>query len=124
MLLRKIVGFCVGFLLSFGAIVATCVAMRVVIHGPAPIFVSIAIGLVTSRIFVDPQRLTMPIRGLWWAAEPGLRLCLLLSVVWMVLAYVFQDRWWTDYQIILLPPLALLALYFGYRYLVRGADTD
>ena len=132
-MLRRILGFAVGFCGTLALIFAILVALDA---PPRPghliMLVAVAVGTLTSRLFIDPQGAAsavslkfQPVREKWWRLEVGLRLCLVVGLIWAIGAYVLQiDRWQPDLKLVFVPPVALIALYFAYQKLVRGQQNS
>jgi|GEM_PF-1555155 hypothetical protein len=131
-MLRRILGFSVGFFATLALIVLIVEALGASkaagALGPLIIPLAGAIGMRTARWFASPKEITSgvtlnlrPLRDRWWRLEEGLRLCIVVGAIWAIGAYVLQiDRWQPDLKLVFVPPIALVALYFAYQKLVKG----
>ncbi|WP_185245149.1 hypothetical protein [Citrifermentans bremense] len=133
-MLRKVVGFLVGFVGSFVLIVVVVSAISVKPMGPGWLFLMVGAGVWCSRLFARPKEVVaasiekvsestsrprMVVSRVWWSLDPKLRLALVASTVWIVAAYSIQDDYERNVKVVLLPALAVIAFYFGHRFLVQ-----
>lgn len=62
------------------------------------------------------------VREGWWQASYGFRLTVFAGAVWLIGAFLLQDSYDRQWSTIVVPPLAALAVYFGYRMFVDGGE--
>ena len=75
-------------------------------------------GLFTAQLFCRSQEIKENTAAKWFSASSHTRLVLLLSAIWVIVAYLAQDDYDREEKWIILPVLAIWALGLGYRYLV------
>jgi hypothetical protein len=71
---------------------------------------ALAIITLTAMVFLRRRR------AYWWNIDRSVRLALVVGAVWAVTFFLLLDE--ANLKIVLLPPLALIALSFAYRHLV------
>lgn len=59
-------------------------------------------------------------RSAWWAADYGFRLSIFIGVLWIIGAYIWQERYSRDLGVVFTPPIVLIMAYFAYRKFVIG----
>jgi hypothetical protein len=125
-MLKKVIAFLVGLSGAFAALIAIAGALHIQPRGPFWLFLCIAAGLVATRFVSNPRghleaasNVAQPIVKGWWALNPRLRLVILVSLVWAAAAFLIQDQDERNLKWVLIPPLALLALHFGERLMVK-----
>jgi hypothetical protein len=135
-MMRKFLGFIAGFVATLLIIAFVFSAMGLSPRGPFWVFICIAGGWVGSKFVSNPRgaveaatdvvtEKAQPAIKRWWALDERLRLVLVASAIWMVASFVMQDRWEREMGIVLIPPLALIALHIAERKLVRKKpETD
>ncbi|MGH6648209.1 hypothetical protein [Aquabacterium sp.] len=60
----------------------------------------------------------------WFSLKPLARLLFLVSAVWMLLAYFVQSGETPRMGIVVMPAMALWALYFGFKHLVIAKPDE
>ncbi|MBU5612313.1 hypothetical protein [Geomonas azotofigens] len=127
---RRVVGFLIGFLGSLVLFALATAALNVAPRGPGWVFIMIGIGAWFSRLFSNPKKVIADsvdkvsgpreaVSNVWWSFEPKLRLALVVSAVWIVASFSIQDEYERNVKVILLPAFAVIAFYFGHRFLVQ-----
>jgi len=135
MFLRKVAGFLFGFVGSFMLLVLASSFTGLRPIGPGWFLLMMSVGGLTLKFFVAPRKsievsvekvskaTEVPrerIRTSWWLIDPRLRLLIVTSVVWMMVAYFIQDEYETNLKVVYLPVIGLFTFYFGNRIFVQG----
>ncbi|MEA5112545.1 MAG: hypothetical protein VB050_00805 [Geobacteraceae bacterium] len=134
-MLRKIVGFLVGFIGSFLLLVVIFHNLEIrPVGGPLWLMPMVAAGAAVARLFSHPRSVIassvvrvsnstagfrVGAKNIWWSFDSKFRLVVVISVVWILTAYLIQDSYDMNYKIIWLPAFAFMALYVGLRFLVE-----
>lgn len=125
-MLKKIIGFVLGFVVALAALIAVAGAMHVMPRGPVWVLLCVAVGLFGARVAASPRQhvegaieTLKPAARHWWALSPRLRLALVVGGVWALAAYFIQDEYERNLKAVFIPPLALLALHFGEEMIVK-----
>lgn len=121
-MLKKVVGFILGFLGCIFLMAFVFSGSGIYPKGPLLLFVAIGAGVFVAKLADRPKATiegaSRPLRTSWWRLDQRLRMCFLTSLIWGIGAYSFQDTYDRDLRWVFVPPLCLMALYFGHRYLV------
>lgn len=54
----------------------------------------------------------------WWKADYGFRFSVFIGFIWMVGSYFLQNKNYRDLEIVILPPIALIIVFAGYKKFV------
>lgn len=130
-MLRKVVGFIVGFAAAFLLFAMFAQANHLRPRGAGWIFLFIAVGTFTASLASRPKETVQPaLDGLapvakrWWSLDKRLRLVLITGSVWMVAAFVLQDSYDRSMGWVLVPPIGLAVLHFAERFLVNPKQVS
>lgn len=126
-MLRKIVGFVLGFGAGFGLLILLAYATHFIPRGAGWLMFLVLCGMGGAAFasspakYVDDARTAVVKRAnLWWSLSPRLRLILVVSVIWVVASYLMQEEYEEDFRIVFFPPLALIVFHFAEKLLVKG----
>ena len=128
--MRKFLGFIAGFVATLILIAVVFSGMGLAPRGPFWLFICIAGGWVGAKFVANPRgtveaatdavsEKAQPAITRWWSLDERFRLVLVASAIWMIASFAMQDRWEREMGIVLIPPIALIALHFAERKLVR-----
>lgn len=131
MLIRKIIGFIVGFIGAFALLAAISSGMGVVPKGAGWLILLIGCGLLMSKLISNPRfygnyvtsltkEKTVGAREYWWNLNSKARVVILVSCAWMFLAYFLQDAYERNLKIVVLPAIVFVCLYLAINYLARN----
>lgn len=134
-MIRKVIGFLMGFVGSFALIVALFASLDArPVGGPLWFLPMIAAGRWTSKLFSQPKGTAITaiakvshstagpreaVSSVWWSFDRRLRMVILISAIWVTVSYFMQDSYDTNYKVVFLPAMGIVALYLGQRFLVE-----
>lgn len=134
-MLRKIIGFLIGFIGSFVLIATLFYILNArPVGGPAWLLLMIAVGRWTAKLFSQPKETAIAamsqvshstagpreaVSSVWWSFDRRLRMVILISAIWVTVSYLMQDSYDVNYKVVFLPAMGIVALYFGQRFLVE-----
>lgn len=129
--MRKFLGFIAGSALAFFALAKFFIEAGVMPRGPLWGGLCIVAGLIGARLASRPKehlteamRVLQPVTRPWWRLDKRFRLVIVASIVWIVGAYLIQDRYDEDMGVVFIPAFAALALNFLVRETVDRTEPQ
>jgi hypothetical protein len=115
---RKILGFIVGCVGCAALITWMFSGTHSRPVGAGWLVLTVLSGSLTAHLFSRSQDVKASATAKWFSASSHTRLMILLSTVWVIVAYFAQDDYDREEKWIILPVLTIWAFGLGYRYLV------
>lgn len=117
--MKKTIGFILGFIFGLMLLTAIFGGSGYMPRGAGWLVIPIALGSLGAKILNNYNEISESIKGKWWALDKNFRLVIFISVIWVVGYYILTDRYESNGKTAFIPPLLLIAFYFGNKILVN-----